>query len=134
MRAADMDAYLAPLDGEKRAALERLRRIVGEEAPGAVECIDYGVPTFRLDGKALVAFGAGKGHCSFYPMSPDLQAAFAAELAEFRTGRGTIRFQPEHPIPEDLVRRMVRGRIAETRGLADSGRPGCGTGQRRDTG
>lgn len=114
MRAPDMDAYLEALDAEKRTALERLRRIVGEEAPGAVECIDYGVPAFRLHGKALVAFGAGSRHCSFYPMSPSVQASFATELAGFTTSKGTIRFQPGKPIPEDLIRRIVRARIVET--------------------
>jgi uncharacterized protein YdhG (YjbR/CyaY superfamily) len=108
-----VDGFLETLGGEKRAALERLRSIIRSEAPEAEECISYGVPAFRLRGKALVAFGAGSRHCSFYPMSPSVQASFVAELTGFTTSKGTIRFQPGKPIPEDLIRKLVRARIAE---------------------
>jgi uncharacterized protein YdhG (YjbR/CyaY superfamily) len=112
-RPLSVDGFLEELSAEKRAALASLRNIIRDEAPEALECINYGVPAFRLHGMALVAFGAGSRHCSFYPMSPSVQASFAAELAGFTTSRGTIRFQPEKPIPEDLIRKLVRARIVE---------------------
>jgi uncharacterized protein YdhG (YjbR/CyaY superfamily) len=112
-RYAGIDSFLQDLSPEKRAALERIRGIVRTEVPEAEECINYGVPAFRLHGKALVAFGAGSRHCSFYPMSPDVQASFAGELAGFESSKGTIRFQPDKPIPEDLIRKLLRARISE---------------------
>ena len=74
--ANSIDEYLEALDDDQRLALERLRQAILAAAPGAVECISYGLPAFRLDGKALVAFGAAAKHCAFYPMS----AATVADL------------------------------------------------------
>lgn len=64
-----IDQYLATLDAEKRATLEQLRTVIRAAAPKAEECISYGMPTFKLGGHGLVAFGAGKNHCALYPMS-----------------------------------------------------------------
>lgn len=113
--ANSIDEYLEALDDDQRLALERLRRAIHAAAPGAVECISYGLPAFRLDGKSLVAFGAAAKHCAFYPMSAATVAEYAQELAGFDTSKGTIRFQPGKPLPTALIRRLVRARIAEIR-------------------
>jgi uncharacterized protein YdhG (YjbR/CyaY superfamily) len=64
-----IDEYLATLSDDKRAALEKLRRTIQAAAPKAVECISYGLAAFRLEGRALVAFGAAAMQCALYPMS-----------------------------------------------------------------
>src|SRR5262245_4276377 len=110
---AEIDAYLATLSRDKRAALERLRKTIRAAAPGAEECISYQLPAFRLDGMALVAFGATAKHCAFFPMSGTTVQAHATELERFDTSKGTIRFQPDDPLPAPLVRRLVKARIAE---------------------
>jgi uncharacterized protein YdhG (YjbR/CyaY superfamily) len=109
----DIDAYLAPLPADQRAALEQLRRVIAEAAPTAVEGRSYGMPAFRYRGRPLVGFQAARGHLGFYPMSPALIDTHAAELAAFSTSKGTIRFSPESPLPDDLVRTIVRERVAE---------------------
>jgi uncharacterized protein YdhG (YjbR/CyaY superfamily) len=109
----DIDEYLAEVREDQRAALEALRKIVRAAAPGAEECISYGLAAFRLGGKPLVAFGATAKHRTFYPMSSTTVAEFAEELAGFSTSKGTFRFQSDRPIPAGLVRRMVLARIAE---------------------
>lgn len=110
-----IDVYLAPLPGEQRAALERLRQIIRAAAPEAVECISYGLPAFELNGK-LVAFGAAAKHCAFYPMSTAVMEAHEKNLDGYSLSKGTIRFQPERPLPEALVRKLVRARVAENTG------------------
>jgi len=105
-------AYIAPLDKAKRAALQKLRKDIRAAAPGAVECISYGIPAFRLDGRMIVAFGASAKHCSFYPGAHPVKA-HAKELARYSTSKGTIRFPAEEPLPSLLVRRLVQTRIAE---------------------
>jgi uncharacterized protein YdhG (YjbR/CyaY superfamily) len=107
-----IDEYLAGLSDDQRAALERLRRTIRAAAPSAEECISYGLPAFRLNG-VLVAFGARANHCAFYPMSSSTVAAYRDELTGYATSKGTIRFQPDKPLPAALVRRMVKARIAE---------------------
>jgi uncharacterized protein YdhG (YjbR/CyaY superfamily) len=104
--------YLAPLSAEKRAALERLREAIKSAAPGAEECISYGVPGFRLDGRLLASFGAATKHCAFYPGAFPVKA-HAKELKGYDTGKGTIRFHPDAPLPAALVRRLVKTRVAE---------------------
>ncbi len=110
-----IDEYLAPLDAEKRAALERLRRDIRRAAPGAEECISYQIPAFRLDGRMLVAFGAAAKHCSFYPGAFPIEA-HKEELRSYDTSKGTVRFQVESPLPAALVRKLVKARIGERAG------------------
>ncbi len=107
-----IDDYLDPLDADKRAALERLRAIIRSVVPDAEECISYGLPTFRLDGKNLIHIGASSKHCAIYgAVGPTLAKALAA----YDTSRGTIRFQPEKPLPVALVRKLVKERVGRIR-------------------
>jgi uncharacterized protein YdhG (YjbR/CyaY superfamily) len=69
-----------------------------------------------LDGKLLVAFGAAAKHCAFYLMSSSTVAAHQDDLKDYDTSKGTIRFQPDHPLPVALVRKLVKARIAENAG------------------
>ncbi len=108
--AGNIDEYLAALNGDQRTALERLRRIIRAVIPRAEECMSYQLPAFRLDDRVLVWFGAAANHCSFYPGA--VVEAFAEELEDFATSKGTIRFQPDHPLPAALVRRLLKARIA----------------------
>ncbi|HTH63178.1 MAG TPA: DUF1801 domain-containing protein [Gemmatimonadales bacterium] len=105
---ATIDDYLARVSSGQRAALNRLRKAIQAAAPRAEECISYQLPAFRLDGRMLVWFGAGANHCSFYPGA--VVQAFKRELKDYEISKGTIRFQPDHPIPVGLVRRLVKTR------------------------
>ena len=107
------DGYLAGVREDQRTALEKLRRQIHDAAPGAEEVISYQLPAFRLAGKVLVGYGARPNHCAFYPMSSTIVPAFEKELGPFETSKGTIRFQPDHPLPAALVRKLVKARIEE---------------------
>lgn len=113
-----IDEYLAPLPEDKREALQRLREIILRTAPKAEELISYGIPTFRLDGQKLVAFGAAAMHCSFYPLSNTTIDEHRDDLKDYDTSKGTIRFQPSKPMPATLVRKLVKARIAENKAFA----------------
>jgi len=110
---ATVTEYLAAVSPEKRAALEKLRRDIRAAAPEAEECIAYGIPGFRLNGKYLVGLGAAAGHCAFYLGSTVRE--FEGLLRSYDTSKGTIRFQPNHPLPITLVRKLVKARIAAMR-------------------
>lgn len=105
--------YLAKLSADKRAALEKLRQQVKAAALGAEECMSYGIPGFRLNGKWLVGYGAAAKHCSFYPGS--IVSEFKQELKNYDTSKGTIRFPAEKPLPSAVVRKIVKARIAQQR-------------------
>lgn len=111
---AEVDGFLAAFTAETRQALEELRRTIATAAPEAVEGIGYGVPAFKCRGRPLVSFGAAKDHCSFYVQSPAVMDAHRSDLKGYDTAKGTIRFAPDHPLPAELVTKLVKARIAET--------------------
>jgi uncharacterized protein YdhG (YjbR/CyaY superfamily) len=100
------------LSADKRRPLQNLREQIKAAAPQTQECVSYGIPGFRLNGKLLVSYGAAAKHCAFYPGSVVHQ--FKKELKDYdTTGRGTIRFPADKPLPGALVRRIVKARIAQ---------------------
>ncbi len=110
---ARIDAVLAALPDDQRAALQTVRETIGRTVPAAEEGFSYGVPAFRYRGRPLAAYAAATGHCSYFPMSPAVIDAHRAALAGFDLAKGTIRFRPEAPLPTALVAQLVRTRQAE---------------------
>src|SRR5215471_10824325 len=108
-----IDQYLAGVNADQRVALERLRKTIRAVAPKVEECISYGIPAFRLNGRSLVFFGAWANHCAFYPGSSATLKEFRSALKGFQISRGTIRFSPDNPLPLALVRKLVKARIAK---------------------
>ena len=104
--------YLAHLPSEHRRMLGELRKTIRAAAPDAEELISYQMPAFRQNGM-LVYYAAFRNHLSFFVGSPRIRRQFSAELEPFETGKGTLRFTPEHPLTADLVTRIVKARVAE---------------------
>ena len=111
-QARTIDDYLAGLSADQREALQALRRTIRAVAPAAEECISYGIPAFKLDGM-LVGFAAHANHCALYAWNATTIADFADELRAFDTSKGTIRFTPDKPLPEALVRHLVEAKIVK---------------------
>lgn len=114
MTAHTIDEYMAGVPDDKRRALERLRELIREAAPEAVETITYDRPAFRLDGRYFVGFGVTRNGCSFFTGRAPVDA-HAAELSAFRVWKGTINFRPDQPLPPNLVSKLVHARVAEFR-------------------
>lgn len=106
-----IDEYLAGFSGRTRELLEELRAAIRAAAPEATERISYRMPTFFLEGN-LVHFAAFKGHIGFYPTPSGIEG-FEAELAKYESGKGSVRFPLDEPLPLDLVRRIVLRRVEE---------------------
>ena len=116
--ASDIDEYLATVPVDARATIEKLRQLVSAAAPQAVEAIWYQIPTFKLDGRALVGFAAFKNHCSFFPMSMAIMKTYQDELKSYDTSKGTIRFPIGRPLSAALVKKIVKARIKENQARA----------------
>jgi uncharacterized protein YdhG (YjbR/CyaY superfamily) len=122
--AADLPApvaqYLATVPGDRVAALLALRAAILDVVPEpAQERYSYGIITVNHGG-GVVGYGATDHHCALYVMDPPLVARLMPELTGFDASGGTIRFQPDHPLPEDLVHRIVAERVASNLARADA--------------
>jgi uncharacterized protein YdhG (YjbR/CyaY superfamily) len=112
-----IDDFLSALPDDRRMAIESLQARIRTLVPEATERISYGVPAFFLDGHSLVSVGAARTHCSFYVQSTAVIDAFADELraAGFRVTAGSVLFQPDQPLPDALLERLVRTRVEAVR-------------------
>jgi uncharacterized protein YdhG (YjbR/CyaY superfamily) len=109
----EVDDYLAGLDAQPRAALEHVRRLALAEAPEAEPGRSYGMPALKYGGKPLIGFVAAKDHLSVFPFSPAVVEAVKDRLVGYAVSKGTIRFTVETPIPDAVLREVVRLRLAE---------------------
>jgi uncharacterized protein YdhG (YjbR/CyaY superfamily) len=107
-----VDEYLASVSEPARTTLNKIRAVIRSVAPlEATECISYGIPTFKYKGM-LASFAAFSDHCSLFPgAGPTIE--FNNELKNFQTSKGTIRFASNKPLPTNLVKKLVKARIAE---------------------
>jgi uncharacterized protein YdhG (YjbR/CyaY superfamily) len=110
---SEVDDYFTRLDSDARDAFERIRRLAMTIAPDAADGTNYGMATLRHKGKPLLGFRAAKGHLSVYPFSPHAVDAVRDRLAIATVSKGTIRFSPATPLPDDVVFDLVRSRMAE---------------------
>ena len=106
-----IDEYIKKFPPEIQEILQMIREVIKESAPDAVEKISYQMPTFALHGN-LVHFAAFKKHIGFYPTSSGM-VAFLPELSEYKTGKGSVQFPLEKPIPYNLISRITKYRVAE---------------------
>ena len=113
MPAQDIDSYLAGLDEPKRSTLQELRRCILVAVPHAEECISYGMPAFRVQGKIVAGFAAFKNHLSYLPHSGSVLPALEAELAGYDATKGSLHFAVDQPLPPDLVRKLVTTRLQD---------------------
>ena len=106
------DDYLAALPAPQRTALERLRAVIERACPDAVPAVSYDIPAFRYRGRVIAGFAAATRHVALYPFSGEAVERHAEDLRAFDASKGTIRFTPDRPLPDELVERIVRWRMA----------------------
>ena len=114
-----IDEYIGSFPDGVQPVLRSVRQTILDAAPGAVETIGYGMPTFKLNGRNLVHFAAWDHHVGFYP-TPSGVASFAEELSRYQQGKGSIQFPLDKPIPLGLIARIVKFRVQEN--LARTGK------------
>src|SRR5881397_83743 len=107
-----IDEYIQASPTDVKGILQSLRLTIRKAAPEAVESISYQMPTFKLNGKNLVHFAGYKNHIGFYPVPSGIRA-FKKELSQYRTGKGSVQFPIDKPVPYDLVKEIVMFRVKE---------------------
>ena len=109
----NIDEYISGFPAEVQETLNKVRATISKAAPGAQETISYAIPTFTLNKKNLVHFAGFKNHIGFYP-APTGSEAFKTELSVYKTGKGSVQFPIDKPMPLDLITKIVKFRVQET--------------------
>jgi uncharacterized protein YdhG (YjbR/CyaY superfamily) len=110
-----VDEYLAGVPEPARSALKHVRAVIQSLVPvETIEVISYGMPTFKYNGM-LVGYAAFKNHCSLFPTGSGVLDQFEKELRGYRTSKGTIQFPSDKPLPDALVKKIVKARIKENK-------------------
>lgn len=107
-----VDQYLQNFPEQVQKVLGKVRQIILNQAPEAVESISYGMPAYKTYGKPLVYFAAFKNHLGLYA-TPSGHAEFAKELSPYKQGKGSVQFQFDEPIPYELIEKIVAFRVKE---------------------
>lgn len=110
-----VDEYLASTSEPAQSTLRHIRAVIRSVVPKeTTEVISYGIPTFKFRGM-LMAYAAFKKHCSLFPTGSRVLDQFAEQLSGYRTSKGTIQFPLDKPLPDALVKKIVRARVKENR-------------------
>lgn len=109
--AKDVDKFIAGFPTDIQKLLVQLRTTIRKAAPKAEEKINYGIPTFTLNGN-LVHFSASKNHIGFYPTPSGIEA-FKKELSAYEGAKGSIKFPLDKPLPLTLITKIVKFRVKE---------------------
>jgi uncharacterized protein YdhG (YjbR/CyaY superfamily) len=112
----EIDDYLASLEEPKRSTLTSLRRSILDVIPEAEQCLSYGLPAFRVNGKVIAGFAAFKNHLSYLPHSGSVFPELGDALAEYKRSTGALQFPVDAPLPKALVRKLVTTRLRQARG------------------
>lgn len=107
--AANIDEYITGFPRETQEMLIQLRETIRAAAPDAGETINYGIPTFKLNGN-LVHFAGYAKHIGFYP-GPDGITEFKDELSIYKGAKGSVQFPHDEPLPLKLITRIVKFRV-----------------------
>jgi len=108
-----IDEYLASVTGERRAALDKIRKTIRTLLPEVEECISYRIPAFRFKGRIVAGFAATAKGCSYFPFSGSTLRTLADELEDFEQTKSSLHFDPAKPLSLALVRKLIKARIAE---------------------
>ena len=109
-----IDDYIKSFPEETQVILEQIRETIKKTAPDAQETINYGIPTFTLNGN-LVHFAAFNSHIGFYP-TPSGISAFKTALSEYENAKGSVKFPIDKPMPLELITKIVQFRVNENLG------------------
>ena len=107
----EVDDFIAKYPADVREILQKIRGIIREAAPEAQEKLNYGIPTFTLNGN-LVHYSALKNHIGFYPTPSGIEK-FKKELSKYNGAKGSVQFPLDQPIPYELIRKITEFRVKE---------------------
>ncbi|HLJ67421.1 MAG TPA: DUF1801 domain-containing protein [Chloroflexota bacterium] len=116
MSAHEIDNYLNALAEPQRSTLQQLRETILEIVPDAEECMSYGLPAFRVDGKVVAGFAAFTHHLSYLPHSGSVLPALGEQIAGYTGTKSSLHFPADQPLPRPLVEKLIAVRLQQLNG------------------
>ena len=101
-----VDGYIASFPADVRPKLEAVRQAIRRAVPDSEEAISYDIAAFRLRGRYYLGLAGWKGHISIYPI-PQADAELDRELTPHKSGKGTLQFPLDKPMPLQLVGKIA---------------------------
>jgi uncharacterized protein YdhG (YjbR/CyaY superfamily) len=111
----EIDTYIMQFPEDVREILQKIRKLIKDNAIDAEELFAYGMPAYKLNKKPLVYFAAYKNHIGFYA-TPTGHTKFHNELSKYKQGKGSVQFPLDKPIPYQLIEQIVKYRVIENKG------------------
>lgn len=108
----EIDTYIQQFPENVQEILQKIRKLINDNAPDADELFAYGMPAYKLNKKPLVYFAAFKNHIGFYA-TPSGHSKFQVELSKYKQGKGSVQFPLDNSIPYKLIERIVKFRVTE---------------------
>ena len=108
-----VDEYIKAAPPEAQDKLLELRSILKKVAPKATEALKWGSPVFE-EQRILFAYTAFKSHLNFMPTRRTLDH-FRNELKEYTTGKDTIQFPYDKPLPKAMIQKLATHRAKDVR-------------------
>lgn len=116
LSADEIDQFLSQLEEPKRTTLRNLREAILRVVPHAEECISYGLPAFRVNGRVVAGLAAFKNHLSYLPHSGSVLDQLGDQLTDYTMTKGSLHFPIDQPLPDRLVERLITVRLNQIRG------------------
>lgn len=104
-----VDEYIATFPKNVQQLLHQIRKTIKSAAPKAEELISYQMPAYKYNGM-LVYFAGYEKHIGFYA-TPTGHQEFKKDLSVYKTGKGSVQFPVDQPLPVKLITRIVKFRV-----------------------
>lgn len=109
---SNIDEYLENFSEDVRDRMKKIRSAIKKALPEVGEKISYGVPTMTINGKYFLYFAGFAKHISIYPVTPAIEKS-VKDLDKYRTGKGTLQFPNDKPLPMDFIEKIIGARLKE---------------------
>jgi uncharacterized protein YdhG (YjbR/CyaY superfamily) len=103
--------YMSSMQPDVRKTLQAVRKSILSSEKAMEECISYNIPGYKYKGKAIVYIAGFSKHCSLYPVTKDLVKKLGSKLDKFTVKGSTLQYEIGKPLPESLVKLIVKERI-----------------------
>lgn len=108
-----VEEYLASLDPTKARTLKSIFDLILAEFPELEAKIAWNVPQIHRKGKYIIGFAAFQHHLTIAPWSYHVMENLKARLEKYIVSKGSFQIPVDWEIDEELVKDLVRARLAE---------------------